>query len=134
MATAPAPSLLDAGTHAARWIAEYRARATSGDVLCAQPDPAWSGMFEELAAIAGDDLGQARDRVQRHAEDIGTGFRIIGESEERPWPLSPVPLYQLVPLYVSGWPSAFGSLIERNAGRTLSMSSPISQVALFGAL
>jgi uncharacterized circularly permuted ATP-grasp superfamily protein/uncharacterized alpha-E superfamily protein len=92
MATAPAPSLLDAGTHAARWIAEYRARATSGDVLCTQPDPAWSGMFEELAAIAGDDLGHARDRVQRHAEDIGTGFRIIGESEERPWPLSPVPL------------------------------------------
>ncbi|MDN4631459.1 circularly permuted type 2 ATP-grasp protein [Sphingomonas sp. PsM26] len=92
MATAPASSLLDAGTHAARWIAEYRARATSGDVLCAQPDSAWSGMFEELAAIAGDDLGQARDRVQRHAEDIGTGFRIIGESEERPWPLSPVPL------------------------------------------
>ncbi|WP_339426986.1 circularly permuted type 2 ATP-grasp protein, partial [Pseudomonas proteolytica] len=38
------------------------------------------------------DLGLARERVQRHAEDIGTGFRIIGESEERPWPLSPVPL------------------------------------------
>src|SRR5260370_12261597 len=63
------------------------------DVLCASPgDPAWTAMFEELAAVAGDDLGHARERVQRHAEDIGTGFRIIGESEERPWPLSPVPL------------------------------------------
>ncbi|WP_242138462.1 circularly permuted type 2 ATP-grasp protein [Sphingomonas sp. TREG-RG-20F-R18-01] len=92
MATAPAPSLLDAGTHAARWIADYRARAGAGDVLGAQPDPAWAAMFEELAAGAGDDLAIARDRVQRHAEDIGTGFRIIGESEERPWPLSPVPL------------------------------------------
>lgn len=49
-------------------------------------------MLEELAAVAGDDLGHARDRVQRHAADIGTGFRIIGESEERAWPLSPVPL------------------------------------------
>ena len=39
-----------------------------------------------------DDLGHARERVQRHAEDIGTGFRIIGESDERPWPVSPVPL------------------------------------------
>ncbi|WP_010185943.1 circularly permuted type 2 ATP-grasp protein [Sphingomonas sp. PAMC 26605] len=92
MATAAAPSLLDPATHAARWIADYRARATSGDVLGTDPDPAWSAMFEELAAVAGDDLGQARERVQRHAEDIGTGFRIIGESEERPWPLSPVPL------------------------------------------
>jgi len=92
MASAPAPSLLDPGIHAARWIAEYRARAVSGDVLTADPDPAWAAMFEELAAAAGDDLGLARERVQRHAEDIGTGFRIIGESEERPWPLSPVPL------------------------------------------
>ena len=30
--------------------------------------------------------------MQRHAADIGTGFRIIGETEERSWPLSPVPL------------------------------------------
>ncbi len=96
MATAASPSLLDPGTHAARWIADYRSRATTGDVLAASADPAqssaWHAMFEELAAVAGDDLGHARDRAQRHAEDIGTGFRIIGESEERPWPLSPVPL------------------------------------------
>ena len=96
MATAASPSLLDPGVHAARWLADYRARATKGDVLAASDDaaqdPAWTAMFEELAAVAGDDLGHARDRAQRHAEDIGTGFRIIGESEERPWPLSPVPL------------------------------------------
>lgn len=78
--------------HAARWIADYRSRTVKGDVLATSDDPAWTTMFEELAAVAGDDLGSARERVQRHAEDIGTGFRIIGESEERPWPLSPVPL------------------------------------------
>ena len=49
-------------------------------------------MFEELASVASDDLGHARERVQRHAADIGTGFRIIGEADERPWPVSPVPL------------------------------------------
>jgi uncharacterized circularly permuted ATP-grasp superfamily protein/uncharacterized alpha-E superfamily protein len=93
MATAAAPSLLDAGTHAARWIADYCGRDQRGDVLCAgKDDPAWSVMFQELAGAAGDDLGQARERVQRHAADIGTGFRIIGENEERAWPLSPVPL------------------------------------------
>ena len=93
MATLAAPSLLDPSIHAARWIADYCAREKKSDVLCAgRDDPAWTAMLEELAAVAGDDLGHARDRVQRHAADIGTGFRIIGESEERAWPLSPVPL------------------------------------------
>ena len=93
MATLASPSLLDPSIHASRWIADYCAREKKGDVLCAgRDDPAWTAMFEELAAVAGDDLGHARDRVQRHAADIGTGFRIIGESEERAWPLSPVPL------------------------------------------
>lgn len=93
MATLAAPTLLDPSVHAARWIADYCAREKRGDVLCAgRDDPAWAAMFEELAVVAGGDLGHARERVQRHAEDIGTGFRIMGESEERPWPLSPVPL------------------------------------------
>ncbi len=52
----------------------------------------WIAVLEELSAVAGDDLGHARERVQRHAADIGTGFRIIGEDSERPWPVSPVPL------------------------------------------
>lgn len=93
MATAAASSLLDANTHARRWIADYCQQHLHGDVLCAaQADPAWTAVLEELAAVAGDDLGHARERAQRHAEDIGTGFRIIGESDERPWPVSPVPL------------------------------------------
>lgn len=107
MATAPAPSLLDPATHAARWIAEYRARTASGDVL--SDDLAWSTMFEELAAVAGDDLGQARERVQRHAEDIGTGFRIIGESEERPWPLSPIPLM----IAAEEWRTIAAGIVQR---------------------
>ena len=107
MATAVALSLLDHATHAARWIADYRARTASGDVL--SDDPSWSTMFEELAAVAGDDLGQARDRVQRHAEDIGTGFRIIGESEERPWPLSPIPLM----IAAEEWRTIAAGIVQR---------------------
>jgi uncharacterized circularly permuted ATP-grasp superfamily protein/uncharacterized alpha-E superfamily protein len=89
MATAP---LLDPASHAQRWIADYRARGVRGDVLAETRDPAWAAMFEELALAAGDDLAHARDRIGRAAVDIGTGFRVIGEAEERPWPLSPVPL------------------------------------------
>ena len=85
-------SLLDPGTHAERWIADYRTRAPRGDVLADTRDPAWITTLEELAGAAGDDLAHARERIQRQAIDIGTGFRVIGEAEERPWPLSPVPL------------------------------------------
>ena len=96
MATAPAP-LFDATTRARRWVEEYRARAPSYDVLQAGDVRPWQAMLEELAAVASDDLGHARERVGRHAADIGTGFRVAGpdsdrEAGERPWPVSPVPL------------------------------------------
>jgi uncharacterized circularly permuted ATP-grasp superfamily protein/uncharacterized alpha-E superfamily protein len=80
----------DTSAQAARWLADYARAALKGDVIGG--DPAWSVAFEELAAVAGDDLSHARERAQRQAEDIGTGFRILGDTEERPWPLSPVPL------------------------------------------
>ncbi|MEZ0244140.1 MAG: circularly permuted type 2 ATP-grasp protein, partial [Sphingomonas sp.] len=94
MASRAATGLFDAGMIADRWIADYCAHGGSGDVLCdrAAGDTAWSAVFEELAALSGDALEHARERAQRHADDIGTGFRIAGEGEERPWPLSPVPL------------------------------------------
>ncbi len=94
MASAAATSLFDAATIAARWVADYRAATPATDVLYAAglDDPAWNAVFEELAGRSGDDLAHARERAQRHAEDIGTGFRIAGEGEERPWPLSPIPL------------------------------------------
>ena len=84
--------LFDARAHAARWLADYGARAGTGDAVKAGDPDAWRAAFEELAVAAGDDLAHARDRVQRHAEDIGTGFRVAGDSDERPWPVSPVPL------------------------------------------
>ncbi len=84
----------DTATIARRWLTEYRAATPATDMLYAAglDDPAWNAALEELAERAGEDLTAARERAQRHAEDIGTGFRIAGEGEERPWPLSPVPL------------------------------------------
>ena len=84
--------LFDASARAARWLVDYRGRAGAGDVVATGDPEAWTAAFEELAVAAGDDLGHARSRVQRHAEDIGTGFRVAGDSDERPWPVSPVPL------------------------------------------
>lgn len=97
MASQAATGLFDAGTIAGRWIADYCANGRAGDVLCAHDDAAWGAVFEELASVSGDQLDHARERAQRHADDIGTGFRIAGEGEERPWPLSPVPLLIAAP-------------------------------------
>lgn len=87
----PAP-LFDAGLHAQRWLDDYLARAPAHDVVRAGPVAPWQAMLEELAAVASDDLDHVRARVQRHAADIGTGFRVRGEAEERRWPVSPIPL------------------------------------------
>ncbi|PXA93004.1 hypothetical protein DMC47_22885 [Nostoc sp. 3335mG] len=94
MASRAATTLFDAGVIADRWIADYCAGGRSADMLCARgaADPAWRAVFEELATLSGDALDHARERAQRQAAEIGTGFRIAGEGEERAWPLSPVPL------------------------------------------
>ena len=106
MATQPASSF-DPLAHADAWLAAYRAQAGATDVLATSNDPAWRLMLAELAAVASD-LGHARERVQRHAADIGTG-RVTGEAPERPWPVSPVPL--LLP--ASEWANIAGGVAQR---------------------
>lgn len=92
MASLAEAGLFDAGTIADRWITEYCGLAPAGDVLCAPVGDAWRALFEELAGLSGEGFALARERSHRHAEDIGTGYRVGDEGEERPWPLSPVPL------------------------------------------
>lgn len=106
-----AMGLFDPGTVADRWIAEYDASSLASDVLRArQPDDtAWSAMFEELAGTCGDSLGTARERIERQAEDVGIGFRMAGEGEERPWPLSPIPLI----LPEAEWSGIAAGVIQR---------------------
>ncbi len=85
----------EAAATAAGWIADYCGHSPAADMLCSARGSArdgWHAMMEELAATNGGDLIRAHERSQRQADDIGTGYRIAGESEERPWPLSPVPL------------------------------------------
>lgn len=79
---------------ARQWMADYCGDRPHGDVLCTahgEDRDAWAAALEELAS-AGEGLDDVRDRAQRHATDIGTGFRVAGEGDERQWPVSPVPL------------------------------------------
>ncbi len=62
-----------------------------GDVVSANPD-AWAVLFDEALAAGDGDLGLARARVQSRADEVGAGFRMPGEADERAWPVSPLPL------------------------------------------
>ena len=91
MATRPEPSP-DAAVQAGQWLARYRRIAGPGDVAAPAGAGAWAAMLAELATAAGGDLFQASERARRHAADIGGGSHARDEAEQRPWPLSPVPL------------------------------------------
>ena len=87
----PAPTL--PAFSGAAWLDVYRAQVARGDVVRdAQSSAMWATMADEVARASHGDLAQARMRIQRQADEIGTGFRMPGDSEERKWPLSPIPL------------------------------------------
>ncbi|MFS0737681.1 circularly permuted type 2 ATP-grasp protein [Sphingomonas sp. 1P06PA] len=77
------------------WLASYLTRAGTGDVL--QGDLRrgarwWRTLFDGIAEITNGHLGRLQDRIGRQVSEIGTAFRLPGESEERRWPVSGVPL------------------------------------------
>jgi uncharacterized circularly permuted ATP-grasp superfamily protein/uncharacterized alpha-E superfamily protein len=77
-------------------IADYCAVAGRGDVVGgakgAPAFAAWTAAIDEALRAGNGNLEAARERVQRRADDIGSGFRLAGEKEERRWPVSPLPL------------------------------------------
>ena len=87
----PAPDL--PAFSGAAWLDAYGAQVAKGDVVRETTNRGmWAAMADEIAVASGGDLAQARVRIQRQADEIGTGFRMPGDSDERKWPLSPVPL------------------------------------------
>ena len=77
----------------AAWLDAYGAQVAKGDVVReASNRGIWAAMADEVALASNGDLSQARARIQRQADEIGTGFRMPGDSDERKWPLSPIPL------------------------------------------
>ncbi|MBU3078046.1 circularly permuted type 2 ATP-grasp protein [Sphingomonas quercus] len=77
------------------WVSSYASTAGSGDILrdsFARGETMWDAMLAGVAAFTNGDLANAAERVHRQARELGTAYRLPGESEERPWPLSPLPL------------------------------------------
>jgi uncharacterized circularly permuted ATP-grasp superfamily protein/uncharacterized alpha-E superfamily protein len=77
------------------WLASYVATAGFGDVLRGDYGRGarwWHRLFEGVATLSEGHLDALQERVSRQAIELGTAFRLPGESRERPWPLSAIPL------------------------------------------
>jgi uncharacterized circularly permuted ATP-grasp superfamily protein len=56
------------------------------------PRPVWSRFFEAFAAMAPADIERRFASADRHLREAGVSYRAPGETSDRAWPLSHVPL------------------------------------------
>ncbi|MEJ7935777.1 circularly permuted type 2 ATP-grasp protein [Sphingobium sp. AN558] len=89
------PGQESGGRVAPGWGADYLARAPKGDLFAgADPDltAQWRAMLDRLSTQAQGNPAILADNVARQAIDLGMAFRLTGDEQERPWPLSPIPM------------------------------------------
>src|SRR3954466_7712753 len=56
------------------------------------PRPVWSRFFDAFAALSPDDVERRFASADRHLREAGVSYRAPGETADRAWPLSHVPL------------------------------------------
>jgi uncharacterized circularly permuted ATP-grasp superfamily protein/uncharacterized alpha-E superfamily protein len=56
------------------------------------PHAHWTRFFEALEALAPGELERGFAAADRHIRDMGVSYRAYGEKNERPWPLSYLPV------------------------------------------
>ena len=81
--------------HAVNRLADYPVDVAAGDLYRDAPANVaakWGVMADGLLALADDARMPAPDLLTRQILDLGMSFRITGDRNERPWPLSPMPL------------------------------------------
>src|SRR6478736_1021615 len=77
------------------WLESYIAQAGAGDVVrddMGRGARWWHHLFDGVATITEGRLQRLQDRIARQVDDIGTAFRLPGETLERRWPMSALPL------------------------------------------
>ena len=83
------------GLEASGWAGDYLARASGGDLFAGAPAemaPRWRAMLDRLSEQGQGDPATLAGNVERQAQDLGLAFRLTGDEQERPWPLSPIPM------------------------------------------
>ena len=79
----------------AQWTRDYVRLPGIPDEYIAQdgtPREVWSRFFDAFAALAPADIERRFGAADRHLREAGVSYRAPGESAERLWPLSHLPL------------------------------------------
>lgn len=93
-------------------LAGYAVPDPAADLFAAAPAPvtaAWRRMAGGLTELDPEGLAPVHERLLREALDLGMTFRLPGESDERPWPVSPMPLL----IGTEEWAGLTAGLIQR---------------------
>ena len=93
-------------------LRDYPADVGTGDLFRdAAPEIAakWVAMADGLAAQAAEAGVPAVELVARQITDLGMSFRLTGDLDERPWPLTPMPLI----VGAAEWAGVEQGLIQR---------------------
>ncbi|MFT4025381.1 MAG: circularly permuted type 2 ATP-grasp protein [Novosphingobium sp.] len=113
MASAPEGTIaMPAAGDALRGYAVPDAAADLYSGAPAEVQRMWRRMAGGLAGLSGGGpggLGEVHDRLSREVMDLGTTFRLSGDKDERPWPLSPMPLL----IGTEEWAGLTRGLIQR---------------------
>lgn len=93
-------------------LQDYPADPAEGDLFRdASPDVAakWLAMADGLAALRDEAGLPVQEVVARQIQELGLSFRMTGDEDERPWPLSPMPLI----IDADEWADVERGLIQR---------------------
>jgi uncharacterized circularly permuted ATP-grasp superfamily protein/uncharacterized alpha-E superfamily protein len=102
----------DASLRNRGWLDDYPVDASAGDLYSdAAPGVAdkWRAVTAGLAGLAQGDAAVLADITARHIDELGLTFRIAGDEDERPWPVTPLPLI----IGAGEWAEVERGLIQR---------------------
>lgn len=77
------------------WLDAYVAQADAGDVVRGDMGRGgrwWHYLFDGVATLTEGRLQRLQDRIDRQVDELGTAFRLPGDTRERPWPAAALPL------------------------------------------
>lgn len=79
----------------AQWIRDYRRLPGIPDEFLGSdgaPRAVWSRFFDAFGALAPDEIERRFGMADRHLREAGVTYRAPGDSADRPWSLSHLPL------------------------------------------
>ena len=77
------------------WLESYVAQADSGDIVRGDVGRGarwWHHLFDGVAGLTEGRIQRLQDRIGRQVAELGTAYRLPGDTTERAWPLSALPL------------------------------------------